>query len=530
MVEQRAQWKSKMGFILAASGSAIGLGNIVVFSGNAYKYGGGAFYVPYFIALFLVGIPIMILEFGLGGLTGKSFPMAMRRAGGRVGEFAGWFAILNAGFITMWYVTLLAWVVGMGVGALNEQVFLDHVTVPWVGESGIELQGPQGFFFNMISSWQPFLFVLAVWVLNVLLTSRGTKTIEAAVKVFVPLMWLAMIVLVVQGVFLLDGGFDGVKVLFTPATEALKDPKIWQGSVSQILFTLSLGFGIMTAYASYLPKKSDMTHNAVTTSLLNCGFEWLAGVAIFSILFVYTIQPTASTIAMMYFVVPWGIKALPVDHQIFGVAFFGLLLVAGLTSSISLLEALVSSILDKFRTARRKVLLIAFVVGATGSCAFALPMIINSSLSDDGTLGFTLLDIFAHWSFDTGLMLVVIVECLVIGWGMGSGKIRSYINENSRFHIGIWFDALIRFVIPGVLGFILVSNLINDYAEKGVYGSSFEANYSVPEGGFLSGLLSILPAICLAVWLIGTLGGAFLLSRGAPPPDEEAALEGGGEA
>lgn len=529
MVETRAQWKSKLGFILAASGSAIGLGNIVVFSGNAYKYGGGAFYVPYFIALFLVGIPIMILEFGLGGLTGKSFPLAMRRAGGRVGEFAGWFAVLNAGFITMWYVTLLAWVVGMGVGALNEQVFLEQVNVPWVGEGGALLQGPMGHFFNLISSWQPFAFVLAVWVLNVLLTSRGTKTIEAAVKVFVPLMWLAMIVLVVQGVFLLDGGFDGVKVLFTPAMEALEDPKIWQGSVSQILFTLSLGFGIMTAYASYLPKKSDMTHNAVTTSLLNCGFEWLAGVAIFSILFVYTIQPKASTIAMMYFVVPWGIKALPVDHQIFGVAFFGLLLIAGLTSSISLLEAFVSAVLDKFRIARRKVLAWAFVAGAAGSCAFTLPMVVNSTLSDDGTLGFTLLDIFAHWSFDTGLMVVAIVECLIIGWGMGSGRVREYVNEHSRFRLGRWFDALIRFVIPGVLGYILVGNLLSEAKTTGVYGTQFTPNYTVAEGGVVELFLKILPGLSLAIWLAGTVGGALLLSRGRPPADE-AVGEPGGEA
>ncbi len=529
MVEQRAQWKSKLGFILAASGSAIGLGNIVVFSGNAYKYGGGAFYLPYFIALFLVGIPIMILEFGLGGLTRKSFPLAMRQAGGRVGEFAGWFAILNAGFITMWYVTLLAWVVGMGVGALNEQVFLDQVNVPWVGESGIDLQGPKGFFFNLISSWQPFVFVLVVWVLNVLLTSRGTRTIEAAVKVFVPLMWLAMLVLVVQGVFLLDGGFDGVKVLFTPTMEALENPKIWRGSVSQILFTLSLGFGVMTAYASYLPKKSDMTHNAVTTSLLNCGFEWLAGVAIFSVLFVYTIQPTASTISMMYFVVPWGIKALPVDHQIFGVAFFGLLLIAGLTSSMSLLEALVAAVLDKFRAARKKVLVIALFAGAAGSCAFAVPTVVNASLSDDGTLGFTLLDIFAHWSFDTGLMIVAIVECLVIGWGIGSEKIRAYVNEHSRFRIGIWFDVLIRWLIPGVLGYILVTNLITEGRDLGVYGSNFTENYTITEG-FLGWLLPLLPILSLAVWIAGTVGGAFLLSRGAPPPEPTAGPDPGGEA
>lgn len=513
MAEARSQWKSKMGFILAASGSAIGLGNIVMFSSNAYRYGGGAFYVPYFVALFLVGIPIMVLEFGLGGLTRKSFPIAMRQAGGRLGEWIGWFAILNAGFISMWYVTLLAWVVGMGVGSVNEQVFLDQVNVKWVGgEGGADLPGPTGFFFNLISTWQPFVFVLIVWALNVIITIRGTKTIEAAVKLCVPLMWIAMLVLVVQGVFFLDGGFDGVKVLFTPTLQALEKLEVWQGSVSQILFTLTLGFGVMTAYASYLPKKSDMTHNAVSTSLLNCGFEWIAGVAVFSILFVYAIEPAGSTLGMMYMTVPWGIRSLDVNHQIFGAAFFALLLIAGLTSSISLVEAVIAAAQDKFQMSRLKVLLLCFVFGGLGSALFALPMIVDPGLEEAGTLGLTMVDLFAHWSFDTGLIVVAILECLALGWVFGSHKIRRYVNDNSRFRLGIWFDLLIRFVIPGVLGYILVFNLVNWDPKKGaIYGSTYAERFGLEEGA-LKTVIQVLPYLSLGVWILGTAGAAIFLS------------------
>ncbi len=515
-----------MGFILAASGSAIGLGNIVVFSGNAYKYGGGAFYLPYFIALFCVGIPVMVLEFGLGGMTRKSFPLAMRQVGGRFGgwlsEWVGWFAILNAGFISMWYVTLLAWVVGMGVGAFHQEVFVDTTTVEWAGR---EFAGPQGYFFNMIAGWLPVGFVVIVWILNIVLTSRGTKTIEAAVKVFVPLMWIAMIVLVVQG-FRLDGGFDGVKVLFTPELEALKDVATWRGATSQILFTLSLGFGVMTAYASYLPKDADHAHNAITTSLLNCGFEWIAGVAIFSILFVYAIAPSASTIAMMYFTVPRGIGALPIDHQIFGVAFFALLLIAGLTSSISLVEALVAAMRDKFGTSRGKVLVVACSIGAVGSIACTLPQIIDGGLAHDGTLGFTILDLLAHWSFDTGLLIVAILECLVVGWLFGSHKLRRYINEGSRFQLvgvtGLAFDLLIRFLIPGALAYILYTQVVGGEFGTGAdgartftpYGHDFALSYTVDKASTWHAVLDVLPQIVLGVWVVGSVVVAMFLAFG----------------
>ena len=524
MSETRAQWKSKFGFILAASGSAIGLGNIVFFPANAYKYGGGAFYLPYFIALFLVGIPVMILEFGLGAWAKKSFPLAMRQAGGKAGEFAGWFAILNAAFITLYYVTILGWVVGMAGEALANpvnEIFMGKTKLAW--GAGMQIPNPAGTFFAMISTWLPMAGVLFVWLLNGLLVSKGTKTIEAAVKIFVPLMWLTMIILIVRGVTL-PGGMDGVSYLFSPDLNVLGRMDVWKGAMSQMFFTLSLGFGVMTAYASYLPKKSDHSHNAFTTSLLNCGFEWIAGVAIFSMLFALSIQPKASTLSMMFFIVPQGIAKLPMGAQAFAIGFFFLLLIAGLTSSISLVEALVAAMQDKFKLSRAKTLAFFGILGFLGSAAFALPKVIDPGLGSNGTLGLTLLDLMDHWAFSYGLLIVGLVECLVIGWGIGSHRIRDFINQNSKFHLGRWFDVLIKFLIPLLLAVILLMNIVQGEVLGGLYGSSAVTNY-VPKGGILSSL----PVIILFVWLLGTLGLAFLLTRakGMDEVDAVCSEEGG---
>ncbi|MCZ7583034.1 MAG: hypothetical protein M5R36_06695 [Deltaproteobacteria bacterium] len=253
MAGDRGTWRSKIGFILAASGSAIGLGNIVFFSANAYKYGAGAFYVPYFIALFAIGIPIMILELGIGRFTGRALPESLRQMSGRRGEFAGWFGILNATIITMYYITILAWAVGMLVGSFKGLWQASAVDAFGIG-AGV-LSNSMSYFFNMISEYETVIYVAFVWALNMIIVFWGTKSIEATVKVFVPLMWTFMIVLIVRGLTL-DNGVQGLYLLFTPNFSVMTDVEVWRGAFSQMFFTLSLGFGIMTAYASYLPKKA----------------------------------------------------------------------------------------------------------------------------------------------------------------------------------------------------------------------------------------------------------------------------------
>lgn len=492
MSTQRGQWKSKLGFVLAASGSAIGLGNVVFFGSNAYTYGFGAFYLPYLVALFLVGIPVLITELGLGGVTQQAFPPSLGRVGGRWGEFAGWWALLNASFITMYYITILSWVLGMFLGAFGP-LWNESTATP--GFDMESLANPHGFFFSMISSPWILLLVVVVWLANVFIVRRGVTSIEPVVKVFVPLMWIFMLVLIVRGLTL-PNGEEGVFLLFTPDFEIMKDPQVWRGAVSQIFFSLTLGFGVMTAYASYLPKNSDQVNNGIVTACLNCGFEYVAGVAIFSLLFAFAIVPNTSTLSMIFFVVPTGIAEMPAAVWQFGVLFFLLLLMAGLSSSISLIEGLNCAIMDKFGWTRRKTLGVTASFGLVGSICFALPVIMDPDLSWNGTLGLTLLDLIDHWAFSYGLLIVGLVECLLIGWMLPIRKLREEINRNSRFHLPAVFDWLIKLVIPAALAFVL------GYSAWGEIGGFYGYDGDRP------GWERILPFICFFVWLIGSLGAA----------------------
>ena len=154
----RGQWKSRLGFVLAASGSAIGLGNIVVFGANAYKFGGGAFYLPYLLALLLVGIPVMILEFTIGHQSRKAFPQTLGMMAGKAGEFVGWWALLNALIITMYYVTLLGWVLGMLVASCGS---LWEASLPTPNYAPESLSNPLASFFNLLASPTAMIFVAA---------------------------------------------------------------------------------------------------------------------------------------------------------------------------------------------------------------------------------------------------------------------------------------------------------------------------------------------------------------------------------
>ncbi len=501
----KPQWSSKIGFILAASGSAIGLGNIVFFSANAYKLGAGAFYIPYLLSLFFIGIPLMVLEMGLGGVTKRAFPQAMYKIAGQKGEFIGWWALLNATFITMYYITILSWVLGMWFGAFGK-LWEPTATLPKFAVK--ELANPAGFFFSILSSYKSVLLVLAIWILNIVIVRRGIETIEKAVRWFVPLMWIFMIILIIRGITL-PYGIEGIYLLFTPNFELMSSWEVWQGAISQILFSLSLGFGIMTAYASYLPKESDHVNNAVATSLLNCSFEYIAGLAIFSILFAFSIVPKASTLTMMFFIVPQGIAHLPAGVITFGILFFTLLLLAGLSSSISLIEALISAIIDKFNTPRRKVLIVFSTIGIVGSILFALPKVVDSHLAGNGTLGLTLLDLTDHWAFSYGLLIVALVEAIVIGWLFPVERLTDNISSSFPFPKKL-FVVLVKYLIPVVLGAILFASIKGEFL--GLYGTQMQFDLE------WSNLSKILPPTVLIFWLITTITISFILTKkkGAP--------------
>ncbi len=506
---ERGAWSSKLGFVLAASGSAIGLGNIVFFTSNAYQFGGGAFYLPYFIALFVLGIPVMIAEFSMGTMTGRSFPMALSRLVGRKGEFVGWWSLASALFITMYYVAILGWALCMMVGAVFGlmEPGASAPFVPFADPSA----GPNAtaYFFGLLASWWPLLAVLAVWGLTLLALWKGTETIEKTVRVAVPLMWVFMIILIVRGVTL-PGGTDGVMYLFTPDLGGITRPDVWKGAFSQMFFSLSLGLGTMTAYASYLPKDSDQVNNSFMVSLLNCGFEYIAGIAIFSTLFAFALNPVGGTLGLSFFTIPQGIAAFPFGVKLFGFSFFLLMVMAGVTSAISLVEGMASAIIDKTGTSRATALAMVAVPGVIGSIITTLPFIVDPTLGGNGTVGLNFLDILDHWAFGYSLLTVSLIECILLGWVFGASNLRAFVNQNAKLKLGAWFDVLLKYVIPAVLAVVIVWNLYIDLLGGPLFGEAYPL-----------GAVSWFPVVIPLVWIFGTLGLATYLT--SQPSAEEPA-------
>ncbi|MFW6315320.1 MAG: sodium-dependent transporter, partial [Desulfohalobiaceae bacterium] len=270
---QREQWGTRTGFILAAVGSAIGLGNIWRFPYMAYDNGGGAFLIPYFFALLTAGIPIIILEFGIGHKYKGSAPLTFFNIF-KKWQWLGWWQVFVAFIISIYYVVIIAWALNYALLALN---------LGW-GEN------PEDFFFGDFLAlsegpmnlggivWPIFIAAIAMWFVTWLALFSGVRRgIEVANKIFMPLLFLLLLIMLGRAVTL-EGAAEGINWLFRPDFSAILDYKVWTAAYGQIFFTLSICFAIMITYSSYLPAKSDINNNGMMTAFINCGFSLLAGI------------------------------------------------------------------------------------------------------------------------------------------------------------------------------------------------------------------------------------------------------------
>ena len=455
MVHHRPQWKSRVGFLLAAIGSAIGLGNIWRFPYLCYKNGGGAFLIPYFTALFVVGIPLMILEIGLGHKMRGSAPASYATVDRRW-EWLGWWQIIFVMFgIVLYYSVVIAW-------CLN--FFFYSFGLSWG-------QDTNQFFFQkfLITSSSPFhigdirtpiLFSLAVvWLLNWVIVFLGVeKGLERTNKVFMPVLFILVAIISLWSLNL-DGARIGISVYIKPDFNKLKEIGVWIDAFSQIFFTLSLGFGIMIAYASYLPKKSEVIKDSIAISLTNCFFSVFAGFGVFAVLgymATVTSQPVSQivsqSIGLAFVAFPKAISLLPAFSRVFGILFFGSLVIAGLSSSISIIEAFTSGIIDKFHYSRKATVSILCIAGFLGSIIFT------------AQAGLLWLDIVDHFLTQYGLVIAAIFECVIVGWVYKAKKLREHINHTATLNLPSLWDKLVRFFIPAVLIILLVNSLVKEFS------------------------------------------------------------------
>ncbi len=298
-----------------------------------------------------------------------------------------------------------------------------------------------------------------IWFINWAIVYRGVqKGIELANKIFMPMLFLLTAVLVFWSLTL-DGAMEGVRAYLTPDFSELSKPKVWIDAYSQIFFTLSLGFGIMIAYASYLPAKANITRAALLVGFINSGYSLFAGFAVFSVLgFMAASQGVpisevvTKSIGLAFIAYPKALSLIP-GGNLFGAIFFLCLIVAGISSSISIIEAFTSAMVDKFGFSRKPIITIVSILGFLGSIIF----------TTQG--GLFWLDIVDHFLTHYGLVVVGIFECILVGWLFRIDVLRKHINKISSIKLGIWWDILIKYFIPLTLGIILIGDLYNELRE-----------------------------------------------------------------
>jgi NSS family neurotransmitter:Na+ symporter len=455
MGEERGQWGTRIGFVFATIGSAVGLGNIWRFPYLTYENGGGAFLIPYFFALLTAGIPLILLEMGFGHKMMGSAPLSFARYN-RKWEFLGWWPVFASILIMLYYTPIIAW-------AVNYIFF--SFTQTWGADTagfffGTHLGLTEGLWNFGGIQWPIFIALAFIWFLNWLICYKGIQGgIEKACKIFIPLLAILVLIIAIRAITL-PGALTGLEVYLKPDFSKITDGKVWVAAYGQVFFSLSVALGVMLAYASYLPRKTDIVNNAFITGLADTGFAFLAGLAVFGILgYMADVQGVPvkevvkSGVGLAFVTFPQAISQLPKLNALFGILFFLCLAVAGLSSSISMMEAFASALMDKVHVSRHKIITITSIVG-----------FLVSSLYATGA-GLYILDIVDAFINSFGLVPIGLLECIAIGWLYKASKVRDHVNPISDFAVGAWYDILIKFVTPLVLIYSFTQNLIANLKE-----------------------------------------------------------------
>lgn len=489
MTEQpREQWATRTGFLLAAIGSAVGLGNIWRFPAIAYENGGGAFLLPYLIALLTAGIPLLIMEYSIGRKYRLSPPAALRRMA-RPAEAIGWWQVVISFVIATYYAVIIAWAVRY-VGFSFGQQWGDDPEAFLFGDF---LRAPETPSF--LDGFVPGVFwpLIAVWVVVLVILAFGIRRgIERANKIFIPLLFVLFAALVIRALTL-DGAALGLDALFTPDWSELANGSVWVAAYGQIFFSLSIGFGIMVTYASYLGRRADLTGSAMVAGFANSSFEILAGIGVFATLgYLATAsgvgvdEVAGAGIGLAFVAFPAVISEMPLGG-LFGVLFFSSLVIAGLSSLISIVQVVVSAVQD--RTGMRRM---PAVLGIGGLIALV------SILLFPNESGIYLLDASDHFINQYGIALAALVGLIVIVWVLRQlPSLQANADATSAIRLGRWWRICLGVITPLVLGWMMVDSLRTEFEENYEgYSTGFllSAGWSVAIGALLVGvILTLMP-------------------------------------
>ena len=457
-ISSHEHWGTRLGLILAMAGNAIGLGNFLRFPRQAAANGGGSFMIAYFIALLLLGIPLMWIEWGIGRRGGKY----------RKGHMPGMFAVLWRHplakylgvvglaiplFILIYYTYIMAWTAGFTVFSLTKDYWGLATQEQMVGYLQ-SFQGIGGSPYH--SAWTPYLFFTATFALNLWIVSKGISGgIEKLARIAMPILFVFGAVLAVVVLTLPAGpggetAWDGLEFIYRPDLSLLGSPTVWLAAAGQIFFTLSLGQGTLQAYASYLSKDDDIALNGLATAATNESAEVVLGGTI-AIPAAVTFFGVTGAVAIAnggsynlgFATMPVVFQQLPFGN-VLGAMWFGLLFIAGLTTSVALITPAVAFLREEFGISREK------VVWSLGPVCFLF------GLMHVAWLGHGFLDEWDYWAGTFALVVCAIVEVILFLWVYGPENAWREMHLGADLRIPRIFKHVMTWVTPLYLAVILV--------------------------------------------------------------------------
>ena len=448
-MSEQAQWDSSIAFIFAMIGAAVGLGNIWRFSYVLYSNGGGSFFIPYFIAIAIMGIPFLILEYGVGFSFKESFSKIMKKIKPEF-EIIAWILVLFVFVVVIYYMVILSW---------DLVYLLSSFTFSWGTDAAAYFTQTVGGSSNLSNAG--FLLipttvcVFLLWIVLWFISHKNVdKGIGKASKVLIPALFVIMAIIVIYALTLPGAGI-GINTLLSPNWGMLLDVNIWLAAFAQIIFSLSMGQAIALTYASYLPENSKLTDNVLIVVASNSAFEIFTAFGVFSILGYMSatagtpmVQLITEGTGLIFVVFPMIFNIMGPIGRILAPLLFLAILFAGITSALGFFEPMLNSTSAKIGWSRKKTATILSVIG----CAFSL--ILTTGISS------YLVGIIDSFVNEFGILLLIGIQCIIFAWFYGLEHFLPALNEHSTFKVGRTWSFVIKYLLPVVLILMWVIGIV----------------------------------------------------------------------
>lgn len=483
---KRATWGSSATFILAAVGSAVGLGNAWRFPNLAAKHGGGAFLLVYVIAMLIIGIPLLMMEISIGRKMRSGAPGALRRMNKKF-EPIGWAATTNAFVIVTYYAVVFAWVIMMAIFSFKfVNMTGNNEAASGLWATLIKTTGTIKGFDTV--SIPVILCLLVAWGLIYYCIRNGTSSVGKVIKylVFLPVICLGF--MAIKGATM-PGAMQGLAAFFIPKFSALSNPMLWVDAIGQVFYSMSVMMAIMIAYGSFLDDSSNIARDGIIIAFSDLAVSLLSGIVMFTTMYGTGLQDMLaqkSGPGLAFGVYPTAIVNLSksgVFNAIFAFVFYFCLCTLAIDSAFSLVEGISTAFSDKFGTDKKKTTITLCVI------AGAISLVYTTGA------GLAVLDIVDNWCNSFTLILIGVLETIAIGWFFKTSKVVKEINRNSKkFKMPrVWFDIAVKFVAPVSLTVLFVWNIVDLFKNKGgIYGAADGYNLT---SNILAGWLVF--ALCL---------------------------------